>query len=173
MPCARSATRHCSQRSQGFSRKNRPRGVTNIETREYKVVTSVCACGGASGPVCRFASRNNPRLAPGMSDLCGHMFGGARRAVVLVGVGLGLRGGEADGDQNKGSALGSRRRETENAEGRVQEAARNAEWGVRSPSPMPAQAPPLAGRLKGPDISHAGGPPPEGGGCWRRRRRYR
>src|ERR1035441_3118579 len=37
-----------------------------------------------------FASRKNPRLAPGRSDLCGHLFGGARRAVVLVRVGFGL-----------------------------------------------------------------------------------
>jgi hypothetical protein len=32
-----------------------------------------------------------------MSDLCGHLFGGARRAVVLVRVGLGLQGGGAGG----------------------------------------------------------------------------
>ena len=32
-----------------------------------------------------------------MSDLCGHLFGGARRAVVLVRVGFGLRGGGAGG----------------------------------------------------------------------------
>ena len=30
---------------------------------------------------------------PGMSDLCGHLFGGARHAVVLVRVGFGLVGG--------------------------------------------------------------------------------
>ena len=44
-----------------------------------------------------FASRKNPRPEPGMSDLCGHLFGGARRAVVLVRVGFGLRGGGAGG----------------------------------------------------------------------------
>jgi phage-related minor tail protein len=32
-----------------------------------------------------------------MSDLCGHLFGGARRAVVLVRVGFGFRGGGAGG----------------------------------------------------------------------------
>ncbi len=29
-----------------------------------------------------FASRKNPRPQEGMSDLCGHLFGGERRAVV-------------------------------------------------------------------------------------------
>ena len=41
--------------------------------------------------------------APGMSDLCGHLFGGARRAVVLVRVGFGLRGGGAGGFGNAGN----------------------------------------------------------------------
>jgi len=44
-----------------------------------------------------FASRNNPRPEPGRSDLGGHLFGGARRAVLLVRVGFGLRGGGAGG----------------------------------------------------------------------------
>ena len=43
------------------------------------------------------ASSKNPRPEPGRSDLCGHLFGGARRAVVLVRVGFGLRGGGAGG----------------------------------------------------------------------------
>jgi len=40
--------------------------------------------------------------APGMSGLCGHLFGGARRTVVLVraGGGLGDAGNEAMGQQN-------------------------------------------------------------------------
>jgi hypothetical protein len=42
--------------------------------------------GGIVGDfgLAEFASRKNPRLAPGMSDLCGHLFGGARRTVVLM-----------------------------------------------------------------------------------------
>ena len=40
-----------------------------------------------------FASRKNPRPQEGRSDLCGHLFGGARRAIVLVRVGFGLVGG--------------------------------------------------------------------------------
>ena len=42
-----------------------------------------------------FASRKNPRPESGWCDLCGHLFGGARRAVVLVRVGGALRGGRA------------------------------------------------------------------------------
>ena len=44
-----------------------------------------------------FASRKNPRPQEGRSDLCGHLFGGARRAIVLVRVGFGLRGRGAGG----------------------------------------------------------------------------
>ena len=44
-----------------------------------------------------FASRKDPGLVPGMSNLCGHLFGGARRAVVLVRVGCVLRDGGAGG----------------------------------------------------------------------------
>ena len=48
-----------------------------------------CLWGWVSG----VREQKKPRLAPGMSDLCGHLFGGARRAVVLMRVGFGLLGG--------------------------------------------------------------------------------
>ena len=52
-------------------------------------------------------SRKDPRPKPGMSDLCGHLFGGARRAVILVRVGAHLRGGGAGGLGDAGNeALG-------------------------------------------------------------------
>ena len=50
-----------------------------------------------------FASRRNPRPEPGRFDLGRHLFGGARRAVVLVRVGFGLRGGGA-ADRGEGRA---------------------------------------------------------------------
>ena len=45
----------------------------------------------------RVREQKNPRPEPGRFDLCSHLFGGARRAVVLVRVGFGLRGGGAGG----------------------------------------------------------------------------
>ena len=60
---------------------------------------------GMGGPGSR--AEKHPRPEPGMSDLCGHLFGGARRAVVLVRVGFGLRGGGAGGLGDAGNeALG-------------------------------------------------------------------